>query len=43
MTGKQETEITILSKILIMNNQERYRDDDNYVSRISGIYYQMFA
>ena len=40
MTRKQETEITILSKILIMNNQERYHDDDNYVSRISGIYYQ---
>ena len=40
MTKKQETEITILSKILIMNNQERYRDDDDYVSRISSIYYQ---
>lgn len=40
MASKQETEITILSKILIMNNQEGYHDDDDYISRISGIYYQ---
>ena len=40
MTRRKETEITILSEILRVNKQEGYNDDDDYVSRISGIYSQ---
>ena len=43
MTSKKETEITILSEILRINKQEGYKDDDNYVSQISGIYYQYLS
>ncbi len=43
MTSKKETEITILSEILRINKQEGYKDDDDYVSQISGIYYQCLS